>query len=110
MAKKKVGDKQKDLFNIQEQLNTAACVPQIREAVKAWRADKYKGITATTRELFSFWFQTDHILASGQPFRYHTAQREAMETLVYLFEVRKIENRKTLLETFAFNTKELRLP
>ncbi len=43
MAKAKIskeGKNQKDLFNIQEQLNTAACVPQIREAIKSWRADK----------------------------------------------------------------------
>jgi type III restriction enzyme len=108
--RKSVGKEQKDMFNIQEQLNTAACVPQIREAIKAWRADKYKGITNTTRELFNFWFHTDHALANGQIFRYHAAQREAIETLVYLFEVRNIRNRKTLLETFAFNTKDLRLP
>jgi type III restriction enzyme len=110
MAKKKTESKQKDLFNIQEQLNTAACVPAIREAVKAWRADKYKGITATTRELLNFWFHTDHVLPNGQTFRYHTAQREAMETLIFIFEVKKIRNRKNLLETYAFDTKELRLP
>lgn len=110
MPRKKTDAKQKDLFNIQEQLNTAACVPQIREAVKAWRADKYKGITDTTRELLNFWFHTDHILRNGQTFHYHLAQREAIETLIYIFEVRKIRNRKNLLETFAFNTKDLRLP
>ena len=98
------------MFNIQEQLNTAACVPAIRDAVKAWRADKYKGITDTTRELLNFWFHTDHILPNGQTFRYHIAQREAIETLIFIFEVKKIRNRKTLLETFAFNTKDLRLP
>ena len=81
MGKKKAtktGKNQKDMFNIQEQLNTAACVPQIREAIKAWRTDKYKGITATTRELFNFWFHTDHVLPDGQTFRYHSAQREAI--------------------------------
>jgi type III restriction enzyme len=110
MAKKKEGNKQKDLFNIQEQLSTAACVPAIREAVKAWRADKYKGITDTTKELLNFWFHTDHVLANGQTFRYHLAQREAIETLIYIYEVKKIRNRKQLLETYAFNTKDLRLP
>lgn len=110
MAKRITRSKQKDLFNIQEQLNTAPCVPQIREALKEWRSDKYKGITPTTRELFNFWFYTDHVLPNGQTFRYHAAQREAIETVVYLFEVRKIQNRKLLLETFAFYTKDLRLP
>jgi type III restriction enzyme len=110
MARKKASNAQKDLFNIQEQLSTAACVPAIREAVKAWRNDKYKGITATTRELLNFWFYTDHILHNGQTFQYHTAQREAIETLIYIYEVKKIRTRKDLLENFAFSLKDLRLP
>ena len=110
MAKRKPDVKQKDLFNIQEQLSTAACVPAIREAVKKWRNNKYKGITETTKELLNFWFNTDHILYDGQTFRYHLAQREAIETLIYIFEVDKIRTRKELLEKYAFNTKDLRLP
>jgi len=110
MAKRKSDNSQKDLFNIQEQLSTAACVPAIREAVKAWRADKYKGITETTKELLNFWFNTDHELHNGSIFRYHLAQREAIETLIFIFEVKKIRNRKDLLESFAFTTKDLRLP
>jgi type III restriction enzyme len=81
MARKKANNKQGDLFNIQEQLSTAACVPAIREAVKAWRADKYKGITETTRELLNFWFFTDHILLEEQLPVSHR-QREAIDTLI----------------------------
>jgi len=110
MAKKKNDTSQKDMFNIQEQLSTAACVPAIREAVKAWRAEKYKDITETTRELLNFWFNTDHVLPNGNIFRYHLAQREAIETLIFIFEVKKVRNRKDLLESFAFTTKDLRLP
>lgn len=111
MAKRKNTDSsQKDMFNIQEQLSTAACVPAIREAVKGWRADGYKGITLTTRELLNFWFRTDHVLQNGNSFRFHTAQREAIETLIYIFEVAKVKNRKELLEQFAFTQKDLRLP
>lgn len=110
MARKKVINTQKDLFNIQEQLSTAACVPAIREAIKAWRADKYKGVTETTRELLNYWFYTDHILQNGTTFRYHAAQREAIETLIYIYEVKKVRTRKDLLEKFAFTLKDLRLP
>lgn len=110
MPKKKENSGQKDMFNIQEQLNTAACVPAIREAVKEWRFNKYNGVTETTKELLNFWFNTDHILHNGQTFRYHKAQREAIETLIYIFEVKKIRNRKELLESFAFTIKDLRLP
>ena len=108
--KKKESDDQRDLFNIQDQLRTAACVPAIREAVKTWRNDNYKGITDTTRELLNHWFFTDHILANGQPFRFHAAQREAMETLIFIYEVAKVRTRKELLEKYAYNTKDLRLP
>ncbi|HXB42000.1 MAG TPA: DEAD/DEAH box helicase family protein [Bacteroidia bacterium] len=107
MAKrKKANSKQKGMFNIQEQLSTAACVPTIREAVKAWRASGYKNITDTTTELLNFWFLTDH----EKGFRFHPVQREAIETLIYIFEVEKIKNRKQLLEKFAFSQKDLRLP
>ena len=68
MARKHTHTTQKDLFNIQEQLSTAACVPAIRDAVKAWRADKYKGITDTTRELLNYWFYTDHLLQKWNNF------------------------------------------
>ena len=85
MAKRKIDLKQKDLFNIQEQLSTAACVPAIREAVKAWRANKYKGITETTKELLNFWFNTDHFLHNGQIFRYHLAQRCWSRSFRWLF-------------------------
>ena len=110
MAKRKKDNSQSDMFNIQEQLSTAACVPAIREAIKSWRAENYKGITDTTKELLNFWFHTDHVLPNGQNFRFHTAQREAMETLIFIFEVAKIKNRKELLEQYAFNQKDLRLP
>lgn len=110
MARKKETNNQGDLFNIQEHLTTATCVPAIREEVKAWRAEKYKGITDTTRELINYWFYTDHILQDGTTFRYHTAQREAIETLIYIYEVKKIRTRKGLLESYAFSIKDLRLP
>ena len=110
MAKKNKSNLQGDVFNIQEQLKTAACVPAIREAMKAWRAENYKGITETTRELLNFWFHTDHILPNGQSFRFHSAQREAIETLIFIFEVAKVRSRKELLEKYAFDTKDLRLP
>ena len=106
MARPKQLKGQKDLFNIQEQLTTAACVPAIREAVKAWRAAGYKGITDTTRELINYWFYTDH----DKRFKFHLAQREAIETLIFIFEVEKIRTRKGLLEKYAISNRDLRMP
>ncbi|HWP81842.1 MAG TPA: DEAD/DEAH box helicase family protein [Bacteroidota bacterium] len=98
------------LFDIQEYLSTAPCIPSLRNAVTAWRSGGYKGITETTRELINFWFNTDHRLPNGQTFKYHLAQREAIETLIFVYEVEKVRSRKTLLERYAFDSKDLRLP
>ena len=39
-----------------------------------------------------------------------TTVREAIETLIYIYEVEKVRSRKDLLEHFAYQTKDLRLP
>lgn len=108
--KKKTTGNQHGMFDIQEFLATAPCIPPIREAVKAWRASDYKGTTKTTYELLNYWFRTDHKMPNGSIFRYHLAQREAIETLIYIYEIEKVRTRKALLEKFAYNTKNLRLP
>lgn len=100
---------QQDLFDLSERLTTAPCVPAIRREVAAWRATDWEGITEVTRELFNFWFRTDHVM-KGVRFQYHRAQQEAVETLVYLYEVKRIKRRKELLETYVQHTVDLRLP
>ena len=80
---------------------TAPCVPAIKEAVNAWRSGGYKGVTETTRTLLSYWFKTDHRLPNGRTFEYHYAQREAMETLIYLYEVVKVRRQKQLIEKYT---------
>lgn len=81
--------------------NTSApAVPAIREAVKQWRADGYKGATETSRALLNHWFLTDHKLPNGSLFRYHAAQKEAIESLIYVFEVAKTRNQTDLYERF----------
>jgi type III restriction enzyme len=97
-------------LNIQERVSTAPCVPALRELVKTWRKGGYKGATKTTNELLNYWFYTDHHLPTGGQFRYHQAQQEAIETLIYVYEIVKARRRQSLLEKFAVNTKELRLP
>jgi type III restriction enzyme len=92
---------QLDLLDICDTLKTAPCVPLIRQEVKQWQANGYPGITATTRRLLNWWFRNDHRLLNGTQFRYHTAQREAIETLIYLHEVKGIRSRTDLLLTYA---------
>ena len=100
---------QQDLFDLRERLTTAPCVPAIRREVDEWRKQDWPGITEVTRELFNYWFNTDHIVR-GTRFQYHRAQREAVETLVYLYEVKRIHRRTQLLETYVQHTPDLRLP
>src|SRR5512136_1982738 len=100
MAKRKVRE-EAQLALLEASVATAACVPAIRQKVQAWRDDGYKGVTKTTRILLNHWFHTDHRLPSGRKFAYHYFQREATETLIYLYEVAQVRRHKTLVETFA---------
>lgn len=88
---------------------TAPTVPAIKEAVRDWRAGNYKGATDTTRILLNYWFKTDHRTRNGRPFFYYDAQREAVETLIYLYEVAQVRRHKDLIEKYAGKVKDLRL-
>ncbi len=79
---------------------TAPCVLRVREAVKAWVAGGYPGATATSARLLRFWFHQSH-RPGGRKFEYHWAQRESVETLVYLFEVVKARRHAELLRMFS---------
>lgn len=108
--KKAASDTQPDLLDVTSKLRTAPCVPALREAVKAWAVGGYKGITETTRILLNYWFHTDHKLANGVPFRYHRSQQEAIETLIFVWEYEKVRTRRALLERYATDLKDVRLP
>ena len=82
-------------------LKTAPCVPAIRQAVRDWVAGGYQGATQTTSTLLNYWFRTDHRLPNGDKFQYYHFQREAIETLVYLYEVAQVRRHKDLLEAYA---------
>ena len=110
MPRRKKDADQLDMLDVRQRLTTATCVPALREVVSAWRKGGYKKTTDTTQELLNFWFESDHRLPDGNKFRYYDSQREAIETLIYVYEVEKIRSRKQLLEKFASDTKDLRLP
>ena len=94
---------------LQAKVATAPCVPAIREKVKDWAAGaKYADVTDTTRLLLNYWFHTDHRLPNNRKFAYHYFQREAVETLVYLYEVAKVRRHKALVEGYATRS-DLRL-
>ena len=69
-------------------------VHQIREKVKAWRANGYNGAAETSKALLNWWFNTPHPMEGADgtmsEFQYYFAQREALETIIYLYDVRKV--------------------
>lgn len=80
---------------------TAPAVPAIRNAVWQWRDAGYPGVTDTTRTLLNHWFYLDHKLPNGHLFRYHNpAQQEAVESLIYVFEVAQTRSLQSLYQQF----------
>lgn len=94
-------------FPAAEELRTAyekllpPLVAKIRIEVKAWRDSGYTGASLTSRALLNWWFETDHLLeqadGSLNPFRYYFAQREAVETVIWLHDVRHARDKFDLL-------------
>ncbi|CAK0753980.1 type III restriction enzyme [Gammaproteobacteria bacterium] len=76
-------------------------VAQIRNEVGAWRESGYTGVSATSRSLLRWWFETEHMLEQADgalaPFRYYFAQREAVETILWLHDVRQVRDKFDLL-------------
>ncbi|MEK6750076.1 MAG: DEAD/DEAH box helicase family protein [Pseudomonadota bacterium] len=76
-------------------------VANIRKEIAQWRDDGYGGASATSRALLNWWYNTDHLAeqadGSLSPFRYYFAQREAVETVIWLHDVRRVRDKFDLL-------------
>lgn len=76
-------------------------VPELRKLVKEWRERNYEGATETSRALLKFWFQTEHIVqrSDGAPdtFEFYFAQRESIETIVYLYDVVRVKDKYDMI-------------
>jgi type III restriction enzyme len=76
-------------------------VAKIREEVYAWRHAGYAGASPTSVSLLHWWFERDHLIenadGSRSPFRYYFAQREAVETLIWLYDVRQARDKYDLM-------------
>jgi len=94
-------------FPAAEELRTAyekllpPLVAKIRIEVKAWRDSGYAGASPTSRALLNWWFDTDYLQEQADgthsPFRYYFAQREAVETVIWLHDVRRARDKFDLL-------------
>ena len=76
-------------------------VPELRKQVKAWRDKSYAGATDTSRSLLNWWFNTPHLMehpdGALQEFQYYFAQREALETIIYLYDVVNAKDKYDLM-------------
>ena len=76
-------------------------VSELRKLVKTWRDSSYKGATETSRSLLNWWFKTPHMMpqADGtmREFQYYFAQREALETIIYLYDVVGVKDKFDLM-------------
>jgi type III restriction enzyme len=76
-------------------------VAQLRIKVKSWRESNYEGASETSKALLKYWFETEHPIKSSdgttQYFRYYFAQREAIETIIYLHDIVGVKDKFDLM-------------
>jgi type III restriction enzyme len=77
-----------------------AIAQNLRAMVKEWRDNFYFGASDTSRQLLNHWFGRTHEV-NGTEFRYYFCQREAIETLIYLKEFRKLECLSQLIAEYG---------
>jgi type III restriction enzyme len=76
-------------------------VARIRTEVRAWRDGGYAGASDTSRTLLRWWFDTDHVVqvadGSVESFRWYFAQREAVESVIWLYDVKHARDKYDLM-------------
>ncbi len=77
-------------------------VHKIRKEIKEWRDSRYEGVSPTSKALLNWWFNTEHIIPESDgtmtDFKYYFAQREAIETIIYLYEVARVKDKYDLIK------------
>ena len=82
-----------DLISSSEQRNNF--VNQLRDEVREWRHAGYPGTAGVTRRLLEWWFERDEERRATAK-RFFFCQQEAVETVIYLYEV---QGRRKMPET-----------
>ncbi len=76
-------------------------VPVLRKKVQQWRKSNYEGASDTSLSLLNWWFHSPHLLpqvdGSMVRFQYYFSQQEAIETIVYLYDVAQARDKYDLL-------------
>ena len=83
--------------NADERQNaTAPLVEKIRVAVAEWRKAGYPHTSETSLALLRFWFDKPH----PDNFRFFFSQREAIESIIYLYEAAEARDKYQLIAQF----------
>lgn len=75
-------------------------VHRLRQEIKKWRDNNYEGVSDTSHALLEWWFQTEHSMETESGtvnFQYYFSQREAIETVIYLYEVANAKDKYDLM-------------
>lgn len=76
-------------------------VPELRQKVFEWRNNGYPDVSDTSRTLLNWWFKTPHPIPHADGtignFEYYFAQRESVETIIYLHDFVKVKDKHDLL-------------
>ncbi|MBI2927054.1 MAG: DEAD/DEAH box helicase family protein [Verrucomicrobia bacterium] len=76
-------------------------VAKVRQEVFDWRNKGYAGASHTSVALLRHWFETEHLTENADgslsTFDYYFAQREAVETVIWLNEVRRARDKYDLI-------------
>ncbi|MFA4986569.1 MAG: DEAD/DEAH box helicase family protein [Candidatus Brocadiia bacterium] len=76
-------------------------VPQLRKKVKEFRDSGYVGAADTSKSLMNWWFNTPHLAqkfdGTISEFQYYFAQREALETIIYLYDVVGVKDKHDMM-------------
>ena len=77
-------------------------VHKIREAVSKWRDSGYAGASGTSKSLLRYWFDSLHKV-NDNPFRFFFSQQEAIESIIYLYETARAQNKYELMKFDSSN-------
>lgn len=87
---------QMDLFQNAYEKLLPPLVYKIRLEVFKWRDNDYQGASNTSKSLLNFWFNQEHLVGQSK-FSFFFSQREAIETIIYLYEVAKAKDKYDLM-------------
>ena len=77
-------------------------VDKVRRGVAKWRSAGYPDASETSRALLDYWFNHFHVVPTDDDadteFAYYFAQREAVESVIWLFEVKNATDPYSLMK------------